>query len=150
MIIKEITNHEGYFIGEDGSVYKKMKPWLTKSGYRHIKLNGKHYDIHRLVAQEFVPNPSNLPVVNHIDGNRENNHYTNLEWCSQKENIQHYLNNGGSPVKNFVPCKLYKGNELIGEYISVMEASKEAERLGCSFSMINKHREHNGYRIVKG
>lgn len=150
MNIREVKGHEGYFVGEDGGVYMKMKPWLTSSKYPHIKLQGKHYDVHRLVAEAFVPNPNNLPVVNHINEDREDNRAENLEWCTQQENIQKYLDNGGTPIRNFVECKLYKGEELIAECQSVHEASKIAEKYGCSYSMINKHREHNGFKIVNG
>lgn len=45
--------------------------------------------IHRLVAMYFVPNPEDMPIVNHIDNNPLNNHYSNLEWCSHRHNIQH-------------------------------------------------------------
>lgn len=50
--------------------------------------------IHRLVAIHFIDNPNNLPCVNHIDGNKHNNIYTNLEWCSHSDNTQHAIKNG--------------------------------------------------------
>lgn len=66
-------------------------------GHRYIRLrlykNGvsKDYMLHRLVAQAFVPNPYNKPYINHIDGNRENNSASNLEWCTQAENNRHAI-----------------------------------------------------------
>lgn len=45
--------------------------------------------LHRVVAELFIPNPNNLPQVNHIDGNRENNKASNLEWVTGSENSQH-------------------------------------------------------------
>jgi len=62
-------------------------------GYLHVRLykNAKVYDryVHRLVAETFIENPLNKKEVNHIDGNKLNNHASNLEWCTRKHNMRH-------------------------------------------------------------
>ena len=58
--------------------------------------NGKSEtkQVHRLVAQAFIPNPFNKPEVNHIDNDGTNNNYTNLEWVTKKENVAHQIKQG--------------------------------------------------------
>lgn len=102
-----VVNYEHLFlVSEYGEFFSKrtnkiLKPSLAKSGYLLLstKIGGrtgknKCFRIHREVAKCFIPNKYNLPEVNHIDGNKQNNHYSNLEWVSPKENIQHAINNG--------------------------------------------------------
>jgi len=74
-----------------------LKPRVTHDGYASINLllkGTKSYrTIHRLVAQAFIPNTENKPTVNHIDGIKDNNNVSNLEWNTRKEQIQHMLDN---------------------------------------------------------
>lgn len=80
--------------------YKNKRRWLSKtprilknshdSGwYWMIRLNGKPYGIHRLVAQMFIPNPYNKKEINHKDWDKLNNNINNLEWVNRSENMIH-------------------------------------------------------------
>lgn len=77
---------------------KQLKLQKRKSGHLDVllKKNGKEKRcwVHRLVAKAFIPNPDNLPIVNHIDSNPQNNSVENLEWCTQQHNINHCVKSG--------------------------------------------------------
>ena len=106
-IWKDILGWEGrYQVSNFGRIktlnYKRTKtPRIMNGitdirGYKSIafrvggaKSKQKHYMIHRLVAQAFIPNPNNKPFINHKDGNRANNVVGNLEWCTKEENERH-------------------------------------------------------------
>ena len=101
---KDIAGYEGlYAIDTDGRVYSYKSKRYLKGGaliYGHktvlLSKNGKAEMrlVHRLVAQAFIPNPNGLAVVHHIDGNPQNNSVTNLQWCTQKENVKHCIDAG--------------------------------------------------------
>lgn len=98
-----IRGSPNYSIDESGNVFnkdkKKLKPQKNHKGYLRVYLYDdshvrKCFLIHRLVAQTFIPNPNNLPEVNHKDTNKENNCVSNLEWVSGSENIKHAIEKG--------------------------------------------------------
>ncbi|MEY3232715.1 MAG: hypothetical protein RLZ54_1009 [Candidatus Parcubacteria bacterium] len=105
---KELKGYEDYYlISECGKIYSKrtnklINPFITKSGYLRIELNvnnvSKKYAIHRLVAYTFIGNEEGKQI-NHKNGNKKDNHYTNLEWVTCRENINHAIGIGLINVK---------------------------------------------------
>ena len=113
--MKRIEGYKNYLVSSWGNVYRtnsalfinpnfgvelpidnnvKLNPEETKKGYLRVDLydeNGKrkHFKVHRLVAEAFIPNPDGKPQVNHKDGNKHNNSVTNLEWVTDSENKDH-------------------------------------------------------------
>ena len=99
----DLKCNNSYLINTKGEVFskktgKQLKPHLHEKGYLRVTLQcdgkKKKHRIHRLVAEQFINNPDNLPQVNHKDGNKLNNDISNLEWCTQSQNMQHAVENG--------------------------------------------------------
>lgn len=134
------------FVKQYKQVEKILKSKPKKNGYPLVTLryNNKieYKTIHRLVAETFIPNPNNYPVVNHIDGDKTNNNINNLEWCTQKQNMTHAYTNGLLKP----PPLLWKGklgkehnrskkvhqinketNEIVNTFYGVAEASRETK-----------------------
>lgn len=102
--------------------------------YTILACNKKFYPIHVLVATYFIPNPDDLPIVNHKDSNMSNNHFSNLEWTTRRGNSKHAWDNGSYDI-----CKkVYKINidtkTIENEYNSVIEAAKKSNITGCGMS----------------
>lgn len=114
---KEIKGYEGkYIISNYGEIIslprykennsklqyvppKEICRYINKyNGYIYVQLwnnsNYKNIRLHRLVAENFIPNPENKCQINHIDGNKQNNRIDNLEWCTASENIIHAYKTG--------------------------------------------------------
>lgn len=95
---KDIDGFKGYAVSNYGrikSARKILKPQKTHHNYLQVCLSyGNGRKLARLVAIAFIPNPNNYPEVNHLDGDKANNHISNLEWCTHKENCIHAIRTG--------------------------------------------------------
>lgn len=159
--MKKIKGFKWYYIDEKGNVYSdrsgkltKLKPYKCRNGYLNIRLeeecgNRPHKLIHRLVAEAFVVNKLNLPEVNHIDGNKENNYKENLEWVSRKDNINHSMYNlEHSSVHNHTSCELYVDDKFVKSCVSVKEACEFArDNFNASFSSLYKYKKAHNIEI---
>lgn len=146
---KDITGYEGlYQISNYGRVKslerkvrhnygkfrtvpeKILKPSPDGDGYLYVSLSKegkkKNPKIHKLVALHFLSNPDNLPQVNHIDENKDNNVVTNLEWCTSLHNLQHsnVISKGNTARAKAIIQKSLTG-EIINEFCSISEARRK-------------------------
>lgn len=173
-IWKDIRNYEGlYQVSNLGRVktldrYIKdnrcvrfikgrlIKPSIGKGGYKYVKLhtNGsyKTYAVHRLVAFAFIPNPNNLPQVNHKDENPSNNNVDNLEWCTAEYNV-----NYGTRTKRHqekMPKKIVQQCDLnwnvMCEYESLNDAARKnnycIQNISQCCNNIPHHLTYKGYK----
>ena len=134
--MKDIAGYEGlYAVTSCGKVWsyrneKFLTPFTDKDGYLHVNLHKddkmKKYKVHRLVAAAYIPNPDNLPQVNHKDENKANNCLQNLEWCDCKYNINYGTHNKkvSNSLKKAILQYDLDGN-FIREWASARDVGKE-------------------------
>ena len=148
-IFKDIPGYEGlYQVSNLGNVkslnYRqtgkeqilRLHPKIKNKGYFKVRLfkNGivKSYFVHRLVAEAFIPNQNNYPIINHKDENPSNNSVSNLEWCTYSYNINYGTRNEKCSLKRLneptiskpIKCLDLKTNEET-IYPSINEVSRQ-------------------------
>lgn len=142
---KFIEGSDNAFISSYGRVKrhgKILEPKIDAEGYFRVNVGGmiKRDRIHRFVAKYFVPNPYNKKIVNHKDGNKENNKACNLEWCTYRENSLLAAKNnqltGG--VGRGVTKAIIAICVLTGEKRKFESQAKAEKELGIPNSEINK------------
>jgi len=172
-IWRKIRQHKLYEISNYGRLrrwrnskqeyYICINPLVRVTGYyrKTMQVNGKSTGqfIHRLVAEAFIHNPENKPMVNHKDGNKWNNHVSNLEWVTAKENIDHAWRTGlqhtNSPnLKGSRPAREINQLTLEGNFIKTWKNARQIHReLGFSNTSIskccNKEKHHKTVRGFK-
>lgn len=100
-----------------------LKPMVTDKGYLSVVLQGnskrKVFKVHRLVAETFIPNPTNLPQVNHIDEDKKNNNVENLEWCTNAYNTTY----GNSKLKISKKVQCVETGEIFKSIRNAIEST---------------------------
>lgn len=133
-----------------------LKPCINEKGYYLVVLSKpnekkRSFNIHRLIMESFIPNPNNLPAINHINGIKTDNSLENLEWCTFGHNNRHAIATGLNTGRG---TKIKQICIQTGEVIKIFKSAKDAEKeTGASRSVIscvaNKKRSYKtagGYR----
>lgn len=131
---KELRLHSesGLLVNSNGHTSNPITG--TKNGYiTVVGADKKVWLVHRLVAECFIPNPENKPVVNHIDGNKANPRLENLEWATHRENALHAYRRG---LKHYVPRKKFTRRQILYIRRSLSKFDHLAKKYGVSYRVI--------------
>ena len=147
--IKYEINREGQIRNKETNRIISTRP--DKDGYFRIVLwidsKRKNFLVHRLIAEHFIPNSENKPQINHIDGNKQNNSISNLEWVTLSENRRHAFETGlqiGRPGVKHHNCKLTEKD--VQEIKNLVQLKTPRKEISKKYGI---HKNHI-YRITKG
>ncbi|MDO3651426.1 NUMOD4 domain-containing protein, partial [Nocardia mangyaensis] len=145
-VLKTIDKYPNYQVSSLGYIYSKktkrrLKPFISNQGYEIITLcnkgNTKKFSVHRLIAdillKEYYVDGY---IVNHIDGNKVNNHADNLKWCSYSENLKHAYDTGLNKAKigeNHPSSKL--NNKQINEVRDMLKSGQNYKTIADKFNV---------------
>ena len=132
--LADVKGYEGvYQITANGEVFSMYtqsfkKAEVARNGYKRITLfkdgKGRHFLIHRLVAEAFLENPNGFEMVNHKDGNKLNNDVSNLEWCDASYNMKHAYKNNLIAIRTTRVIQYTRDFQKIREWQSIKEAAE--------------------------
>lgn len=143
MWAKAYNNYEVSDTGQirNAKTGRELKQFAGKDGYLRTQIAGKTILVHRLVAYLFVRSDGGKDFVNHIDGNKQNNHASNLEWCTRSENMKHAYAHGlksSSGTKNS-RCKLSEEDvDFIRKHYIPYDRDFGAKALGKRFCVAHQ------------
>lgn len=155
-VINDFPNYEISNFGNIRNKTKLLKIVPNKQGYNIVVLcNGirKTINVHRLVAAAFVPNPENKPCVDHIDGDRANNHADNLRWVTVKENQNNPITKSKWIGKKAKPhhekaVEQIKNGIVVNVFVSIQEAARKGNFSATAICKVCKGKGnlHKGYK----
>ena len=136
--MKDIPGYEGLYAATScGKIWsyrsnKFLKPFTTGSGYLSVELcrNGQSakFRVHRLVALTYLPNPNNLPEINHINEIKTDNYMNNLEWCDRKYNINYGNRTKKQLETRWGKYKIACYNKNTGDFVGYFRSQTEAAK----------------------
>lgn len=160
---KDIKGYEGLYQISDNSTVtnvktgKVKKPWITNKGYKCINLNKdgevKHMLLHRLMAEAFVPNPNNYPIVLHRDNDKLNTSPENLSWGTYSENNAQAIRDGLNKVPRPDNRKAFMisdgdGNNIMPVYFYGLDNMMDI--IGYGSTQVGHNLVHRHDRIKEG
>lgn len=157
---KTVDGYSDYEVSTEGRIKRKSTGTLLvqtpdSRGYPSVTIydeTGQHTkNVHRILAKTFIPNPENKRTVNHKDGNKRNNHISNLEWNTSSENLKHAYDIGlkrrpdtcGSPKRRVRIVETGEVFESIGECARAIKGD-QAHIVNC---LSGRYHTHKGYHF---